>query len=586
VEMRRNRGLRGLILATAAMVCVLAGSPSFAQTSHSGTIAERLSPDTVLYVQWRGAAYLSDAAKKNHLLQLIEDPAMMPVWATMANNLQRSAQKQGKQGPPVSLPDLVSLLGNPFAFGVTTNGNPPSAPATSADGANAAVRYGTFLVYDDTGKTALIEKLRAAARNNGDAKAEVTHYDFGGTTVEVRATSKDKNYSAQAGPYLVTSSQKMIIEDLVTRFRNASGSGASVTQLADYGEVKRFIGSDSALEFFARVPEVHPWAASDPKNQTPGKFLSDIHAERVHVAGAGLTFEGAATRFRAAVLGDTSPGGPFDALGASSPTFQTQPVWGDGPTFNVWRLNVPAIYTLARNAIISSAPPQQAAGFLVIESMSDRFLGMPLQSALELFRGEFASVSSYAEDGTQEQLTAIPIQRPEDVLRVLRAAGSSWIVAEDSSGDATYLDIAYPYKDPQTGTQRRKFYYLAVTPQMLLAAPRKALLRQAMQQMSAPAGGAAGGGIFANGGYVQVRGLLPEKLSSLSASDIAAIPWDKVIANVLEEQSQAAQPAKGAPGPQLNQPKAAARAIPRHLRMAVSGAWKDANGVYFDSYVQ
>jgi hypothetical protein len=246
---------------------------------------------------------------------------------------------------------------------------------------------------------------------------------------------------------------------------------------------------------------------------------------------------------------------------------------------------VPAIYQLVRNAIITNAQPQQAAGFLMIESMSERFLGMPLQSALALLKGEFASVNSYAEDGTRQQLLTVPIQKPDDVLRVLRAAASSMIVAEDSSGDATFLDIAYPYKDPKTGMQRRKFFYLAVTPEMLLGAPRKAMLREAMQQLSARPSGAPASGIFANATYIQMRASLPEKLSSLSASDIAAIPWDKVIADLQDQENQAAPQSK-AQLPDLSQLKLAAPAIPRHLHMAVSGSWKDANGVYFDSYLQ
>jgi hypothetical protein len=580
VKMRCQCGLRRLALLAAAVVCIFGSSPSFAQSPGSVPIAERLSADTVFYVQWRGMAYLRDAEKKNHVLQLVQDPAMAPVWLTVANNFQRNEQKQGNR-PPVTLPELISLLDNPFAFGVTANGSVARASMTGATN-----QYGNFLVYDDTGKTALIEKLKTVARDADGAKVEVTRYDFSGTTIEVRTAKKDISYSAQAGPYLVMSTQKSIIEDLITRFRNAGASSTCVTRLPEYGEVKKLVGSDSALEFFARVPDVHAWAASDPKNQTPAKFFSDIHVEKVHVAGAGLTFDGEATRFRGAVLGDTSAGGPFDMIGSSSAMFQTQPVLSDGPAFSVWRINVPAIYRLVRNAIITNAPPQQAAGFLMIESMSERFLGMPLQSALALLKGEFASVNSYAEDGTRQQLVAVPIQKPDDVLRVLRAAASSMIVAEDSSGDATFLDVAYPYKDPKTGTQRRKFFYLAVTPEMLLGAPRKAMLRQAMQQLGARPSSAPASGIFANVAYMQMRALLPEKLSSLSASDVAAIPWDKVIADLQDQENQAAQQSESAQPRDLSQLKLAAPAIPRHLHMAVSGSWKDANGVYFDSYLQ
>lgn len=582
MSMQLKRGLCGPVLAIAVISWLFMDSPARAQRLE--IIAERLSPATVFYVHWRGMAYLSSAEKTNHVLQLVQDPAMAPVWASIATNFQHNVQKQGRQTPPVAFTDLIPLLDNPGVFGVAANPQAPASRSASSTGA-ASERYGTFLVYDDTGKTALIEKLKAAGRSTG-GQAQVTQYDFGGTTVEIRATGKNISYSAQTGHYFLTSSQKAILEDLITRFRNESSSAACVSRLPEYDEIRKYVGSDTAVEFFARIPDVHSWAASDPKNQTPAKFLSDIHIERVHVAGAGLTFEGQSTRFRGAILGDTSVGGPFDVIGASSANFETRAVLGDGPTFSVWRVNVAAIYQLVRNAIVTNAPPQQAAGFLMIESMSERFLGMPLQRALELFKGEFASVNSYSEDGERQQLMAIPIQKPDDVLRVLRAAASSMIVSEDTSADTTYLDLAYPYKDPRTGTQRRKFYYLAVTPEMILGAPRKVMLRQAMEQLKVQAGALGASGIFANPSYLQMRSQLPEKLSALSASDISAVPWSNVIAKLQEQENEAAQQSKNVQLLDLSQLRAAAPAISRHLRMAVSGSWKDANGVYFDSYVQ
>jgi hypothetical protein len=121
---------------------------------------------------------------------------------------------------------------------------------------------------------------------------------------------------------------------------------------------------------------------------------------------------------------------------------------------------------------------------------------------------------------------------------------------------------------------------------MILGAPRKAMLRQATQQVRPETEGSQAQGIFGDPRYVQMRSRLPEKLSSLNASDIAAVPWDKVIANLQEQENEAAQQSKSAPLPDPSQLRAAAPAISRYLRMAVSGSWKDANGVYFDSYVQ
>src|SRR5690242_16400010 len=152
---------------------------------------------------------------------------------------------------------------------------------------------------------------------------------------------------------------------------------------------------------------------------------------------------------------------------------------------------------------------------------------MPVSDALGLMSGEIASFSTYSDDGTAQQLFAATIQQPQAVLRILRAVVGSMIVAEDSSGSITFLDIAYPYKDPKTGTQRRKFYYLAVTPQMLVGAPRKAMVRETVQRLRSPQDARAAAGLLANPDFSRMRPLLPEKLSGLSGSDLAQIPWDR-----------------------------------------------------------
>lgn len=158
------------------------------------------------------------------------------------------------------------------------------------------------------------------------------------------------------------------------------------------------------------------------------------------------------------------------------------------------------------------------------------------------------------------------------------------IAAEDSSGDTTFLDFAYPYKNPLTGLQQKKFYYVAVTPQMLLAAPRKAMLRDAIARLKSP--GPATGGIFANTEYLELRAHLPEKLSGLSASDLAQMPWDKMFAN-FTSQLEAGMKSQGQATTNLDWLKSIKPEVAsRHLHMSVAGWWKDSNGIHFDSYVE
>jgi hypothetical protein len=561
---------------------LLSGSALSAQTGPSSPIAQRLSPNTVFYMQWSGKASLTDAEKKNHVLQLMEDPAMAPFWLMAAARTQQGAKKSGNPAVTLGMADMLSFLDNSAAFGMATVTDAPKPAGPDS----VAPHFGFFLVYDATGKASLIEKIKSSAAIQADGKtpAVVTRYDFGGTPVEVRTTGKDTAYNAQAANYFLASDQKQIIEDLIVRFGKIGSPATSVTQAPGYADIRKFLGSDMALEYFGRIPDVDQWSVSDKSMKSAAQVADNLHLEKIHTMGGGISFAGEATRFRGAVLGDTSPGGLFDLAGSSKLAFQTQAFVNGSEAFSISRFDLPSTYALIRGAVIARLTPQQASSVAMVEAMAQGYLGMPIAEALALFTGEAASVTSYTDAGEQEQVFAIAIQKPEAVLRILRAVGGTKIAAEDTIGGVTYLDVAYPYNDPKTGTQRKKFYYLAVTPQMLVSAPRKFLLRSTVQRLNATTASGPSGGIFGNSEYSQMRSLLPDKLSGLGGVDLTQIPWDKVLANLEEATQQASNQKNAPPPPDLSFLKP--EMISRHVRTAVSGWWKDSNGVYFDSYIQ
>jgi hypothetical protein len=590
MQPRRNSILsRGAILASALMVALLAAATARAQ---SADIAARLPVRTVAFVEWHGTAAATSDAQQNHVLQMMADPAMAPLWLGLAANFEKSQQNSKAPAPPLSLPEAVSLLQNPAAFGIIelphaaeeTLGGKPAQPVT------------VFMVYDATGKAALIEELQAASATSGANPPTISHYDFHGVSVQVSSRKTGESYSALAGTYFLGADDKQTIEQLITRFGSAAAPADSVTQRPEYAEVRKFIGSDAAFDYFARVPDLKQWipAATKDKNTANAmKFINGLHLEKIHAMGGSVNFAGEAMRMRGAILGDTQPVSPFDFAGASSPSFHTLAIAGNAPEFTVSRVNFGALYRLMMEAIGAVLPPQQAATIQSAQGMAQGFLGMPIQNALDLFTGELASASSFSDDGAQQRVFAASIQQPDSVLRILRAMLGPMTLSEDESGDVTTLDIAYPYRDPLTGLTRRKLYYVAVTPQMLLVAPRKAMVREAMEALKSPATNTApaGKGIFDDPDYAKMRALLPEKLSGLGAENLAQIPWDAVWANFSQQwQEGSKQPAhnsKTAYSPDYSWMKLVnPDVIPRHLHMAVSGWWKDASGVYFDAYVQ
>jgi hypothetical protein len=567
---------RWLCLATVFAGFLASSSLLRAQTP----LVERLSPGTVFCVAWRGTASLSGADQKNHVLQLLHDPALAPAWVALAAAFQQRNQKAEGPAAVLGLPDITSLLENPLVLGFDSVSDGTRSPGPNG----RPSRFGFFIVYDATGKTSFIDKWKAAAQSSDKTHSQVTTYDFGGTSVEVRTAGASVTYSAQASRYFVLSDQKQIVESLITRFCSTDGTAASLGQLIAYRDLQKFIGSDAALEWYARIPDPDQWSIPPSGGKSAAQFAKSIHFEKVHAAGGGVSFAGEAMHVRGAVLGDTSPGSVFDLAGPSTTAFQTEAVVNGSSTFSMSRLNLGALYALTRGAVLGTLNSQQTANVTAIEAVGQSYLGMPIGDALGLMKGEIASFSTYSDEGSAQQLFAATVQQPEAVLRILRAVAGSMIVAEDSSGTATFLDIAYPYKDPKTGTQRRKFYYLAVTPQMLVGAPRKAMLRETIQRLGSSRDASPAAGLLADPDFSRMRSLLPGKLSGLSGSDLTKIPWEQLFSRLEDQVAQGAKQKNGQRPPDLSWLKP--DTISHHLHIALSGWWKDPGGVYFDSYLQ
>ena len=577
---RSTSGQRWLSSLSAALfVFLLSGSALCAQTS---SIPDRLPPETVAYLHWNGKNFVNSAQEKNHLMQLLQDPDIAPFRDALVKASQSSAGNDGKAAP-VGFPEILSLLENRAAAGVVVN---PPLPGATAESDPSRIA-GAFLVYDATGKKALIDKLRALQQANAKNTPIVTSYNFGATPVEVRTTLGGTSYVAWAANYYLIADQKPLIEDLIVRFRGTEKPASSVSQLPEFQAIRPYAGSDSTLEFFARMPDLKKLLPPDKQDSPVARASESLHWEKIHVWGGGLSFTGEATRFRGAVLGDTSSPSLFDIAGASSATFVTLPALNPGPPFHILRLDLAAMFQLMRSAAMQSLNAQQTAGITMAEAMAQGYLGMSVDDALHLFTGEFATQSVYFNDGTSSQLFVVTIQKAPDVLRILRATLGKRIITEDTAGDTTILDLSYPGTDPISGKPKPQLYYVAVTPQMIFVASRKAVVRAALERFNVKPGAAPSTVLFSSAELNRMRTLLPEKLSGMSAVDLARFPWDKFFAQIAQQFNEEGKAAKE-PAPQaadwlkLINPEV----FSRYLHAAMSGWWKDANGIYFDSYVQ
>lgn len=552
--------------------------------AQNARVEDRLPPDTFFFMKWSGSSSLQSAKAKNHLLQLLADPDLAPLEIAATAYLGKSFAKQNQDKPDVLFPEFISLLENPVVVGFTVPRTPGGASAENA----AKNSAGVFFVYETTGKKDLLDKLDAESRARNKDSRKYSKYDFNGTAVNVEESPSEKTFEAYVGTYYVSSNQKALTEDLVTRFRSAGLPSDSLARRAEYQQSRKYAGADACIEVFGWMPDFSKLIPQDPKNPAAGRIVQGLHLEKIHAFAFSIDLSGEATRTRGALLGDASPGTIFDLFGSSAPNFETMATVGSSASFQISRVNPAGLYNYVLGAVEGNLPPQQDASLKATQAMAQSYLGMSLGDALGLFPGEFSRVSFYTPEGNEEKLYGIAIQKPEDVLRILRATAASFILSEDTSETTTFLDLTFPYKDPTSGTDRRTFYYLAVTPHMLLAAPRKAMVRDAIARLSGASAGTTANGLLAMPEFAQARTALPQNLSGFEAADFRQIPLDKILANfvsameILRKQSKSTEPA-----PDLSWLKQfKTEAITRHIHYSVGGWWKDSNGVYFDSSFQ
>lgn len=552
-----------------------------AAPAQTARIEDRLPPDTILFIKWNGSTSLKGAQSKNHLLQLLADPDFAPAEIAAAAYLGKSLAKEKEKNAGPQLPELISLLDNQMVVGFVM----PSNAAAGSNGAATKSPGGFFFVYDTTGKKELLQKLNAESKTKNTGSSKYSKYEFGGVSVDVQEKPAEKDYSAYVGTYYVNSNRKDVAEDLITRYGGNNAPATSLIHRAQYQETRKYVDAGACIEMFGWMPDIAKMIPDDPKNPTTGKIVQGLHLEKIHAFTFTVDLSGEATRTRGALLGDASPGTIFDFAGASAATFQTMPTVGSGASFQISRINFAGLYNYVVGAVQGNLPPQQDASLKATQGMAQGYLGMSLGDALGLFSGEFLQVSYYSQDGSTDKLYAMTIEKPEDVLRILRTMAGSFILSEDTSGSATFLDFTYPYKDPVSGTDRRKFFYLAVTPHMVLAAPRKAMIREAISRISAANQTAPAAGVLAAPEYARMRSALPANLSGLAAMDFRQIPLDKILATYLNQMEEARKQSKSnEPVPDfgwLKQMKT--DVLTRHLHLSVGGWWKDSNGVYFDS---
>jgi hypothetical protein len=554
----------------------------------------QLPPRTSFYMVWRGAP-AQDVRSANSLLALWDDPDFAPVRSAMFENMMRSSEKDSSK-PSLTREEIEqysSLIENAFVVGyvpkpeakMTVSAVPPK-PATAEHPWN-----GMFLVYNRTGKEALLSKAVLRMRGQEKETPQISQLTVAGVPV-LKVERKDNlTYWVEHGKYAASAGERSVLEEILARLESTTPAPTSLAQSAAYQEARPLL-SGGLIEFFARIPNLKTLA---PDTGASGFQLAPVldamKLDAVHSFCGRLSLDGSKTHVQAALLGDAAPGTLFDLWSEAQKTPASLSLLpSTAVSYSETQLNLPAFYELLRRAVTAALPPGQQGTPNMLEGLAQNRIGMPIQEGLGLLSGEFASMQTSPVVDPQKAVYFIGIRKKPETLKLIRSIFGDQVTSERNEGDTTFLKISLGGGQGTAGVAQWHFYHLAVTPDFILGAGRSETLRELLAsrgQSSMPAGGSTAEQLqAARAGY-------PEKLDGLNFFDFQKVDWPALKARWVEEAKKASETRSLAARQQPISAKVPdlltginPEVFPRHLHFMSGATWKDAKGIHFDERLE
>jgi hypothetical protein len=456
---------------------------------------------------------------------------------------------------------------------------------TPATGAPAW--QGMFLVYDRTGKEALLSKAVLRMRGAESDIPKLSEVTVAGMSALKIERKSGVTYWAETGKFAVSAQEQSVFELILNRL-NGKGSGSAVADSGAYREAKPLLGG-GILEFFFRVPDLKKLASVDSSSTAQAKQLATLvqalKVESIHSVAGHVTLEGAKTRLQGAVLGEPAQGSLFDIWSEG----QTAPLSmgllsSDTVFYHESQIDFLGIYTLLKNTLMQSGP--NSSQFVApLESAAQTRLGMPIPDALALTTGEIASLQNSPTLDDTQQVRVLGIRNKPDAMKLLRTLMGDQITSERNEGNITYVKISLHGGQSSAGVAQWNFYHLAMTPNLLLGSsksePLHALLAMPAGNVDPPP----------PKNFLAARSHFPEKVNGFSYFDVQKVDWPGMKARWQAEAKKAAANAK-TPDAAASQKKLSdaldtmnPQVFPRHLHTMIGASWKDDKGVHFDEWV-
>jgi hypothetical protein len=553
----------------------------------------QMPPNTTFYFVWRGQPS-AELRKSNSIAALWDDPGFAPVRSSITKVLLKNSEEKKSTESRLTreqLEEYASLLENPFVLGYLSDpqkkgyvvsANPSPAKSTPWNG--------IFFVYDRTGKEAILSKailsLRASEKEIPQI-SQVTVADVAALKVE-RKTGV--TYWVEHGKYAISANEAAVLEEILHRLNGKPASPGALSDSVQYREAQSVLGSGQ-VEFFLRVPDLRNLASdSSAGGFRVGPLLDAMKLDAIHSVAGRVLLEGAKTRVQAAALGDPAPGTLFDIWdqgAAAPPALRLVPA--DAVSYSDTKINLQGLNELIKNVAAAVMPPGRQGNVDMLDMMAQTKLGQSLSSAVALFTGEFASLQTSPALDNNKQIYLIGIRDKPGTLKLLHTLLTDRITSERTEGETTFMKISTGGGQSVAGTAGWNFYHLAAIPDYLVIAPRLETVRGLLATRTHN----ASAGLSAAPGFQSARTLFPATVNGLGYFDFRKIDWPALKTRLIA-QANKTPVAKHTPGA----PKSDASPVPswildlnpevfaRHLHVASSASWKDAQGLHFDEWIE
>jgi hypothetical protein len=571
---------------------------------------------TAFYLTWRGLPS-ADARRANALFSLWDDPDFAPVRGAIVQGLLTDTDKEKTKSTMTreEFEQYSTLLENPFVIGYLSEPaahkammaaakKEAEAESGAAAGNDAATTprktmkpkppswSGIFFVYDRTGKEELLSKAVLRMRANEKEIPQLAQVTLA-SVAALKVTRKgDTTYWAEFGKYAISAHESGVFEEIARRLNGAAAGAATLGATPEYQEAQPLLGNGLA-EFFVRIPHVKDLVDdSGPSQLKLRPALEALKIDSVHSVSGRLVLEGPKTRFQTTILGDTSPGTPFDLFSAGQSIPSSL---GLAPaetiSYNESQFDLSDLYAYLKQGLAAAMPANQRAGADMMESMAQARIGMPLADAFAVLSGEVASLQTSPTLDPAKQVYVIGIRKKPEALKLMHTLFSERLSAERNEGDTTFLKVSLSGSQGASGVAQWNFYDLAVTPTMVVGATRQSTLREFLAHGSPAA--AAAPGLASLPAFRGLRAQFPEKVSGLYFFDFQKLDWqgmrERWLAEVAKEvakQKDEGQTTTTAPQELLDQFKTVnLQALSHHLHLAFCASWKDAKGIHSDGWI-